>query len=100
MKHLDTIRWNLYCLEGWEMANLKLTTLFNKELQNIHLPENSEPTQVWDAAKILWQKMINHFKTPDFAPFGTSDSDVEMALREAIKQTLGVWLDEHITCQR
>ena len=99
MKPLDTINWNLYCIEGWEMANLELTTLFNKALQKISLHDNGERTQVWEAAKMIWKKMINHFKQPEFLRFGTGDSDVEMALREAIQKTLGIWLDYDTTCQ-
>ncbi len=99
MKQLDTICWNLYCIEGWEMANLKLTTLFNTELQKINLPENSERTLFWDAARTLWKNMMTHFKKPEFERFGTGDSDVGMALRETLQKTFGIWLDEHLTSQ-
>lgn len=99
MKQLDTIRWNLYCIEGWETANLTITKLFNKELKKLKLTENSERTLVLDAAKTLWKNMIAHFKKPIFTTFGTTDSDVEMALREAIQKTLNIWIDEGITCE-
>ena len=99
MKPLNTHRWNLSCIEGWEMTNLKLTHLFNDEIEKINNTNNDDPSQVWDIAKLLWQTMISHFKQAELTPFGTSDSDVEMALREAINKSLGVWPNEHITCQ-
>ena len=99
MKPIDAINWNLYCIKDWELSNLKLTELFNQELQQINLVKNSGRDLHWKTAKTLWKNMIAHFKQPEFKPFGTQDSDAKMALREAIEKTLGIWLDEHLTSQ-